>query len=227
MVRARGQIAWHPFESDYNDHFETSDEAVQDVAHIVSALARSLGKRPEDLKIYDPYYCAGNIKDTWRRCGFPQCYNENLDCYAEWANGTEPEYDVIVTNPPFSGEHKEWCIDYCVKSGKPWLLLLPNYCATKNYFSTLTEGHPTFFAIPEAVYQFVHPEGTGHEDCPFHSIWMGSFREKQVNVLSAARRVYTATVKIEESIAKLKQDNIVPGKRPNPKQRKKLRAMQG
>ena len=219
----RGRIAPHPFEADYNDHFETSDEAVHDIAYIIEALARSLGKEPSKLRIYDPYYCNGSIVGTWTRAGFPRCYNENEDCYKVWEEGTEPEYDCIITNPPYSGQHKEWCIRHCVESGKPWLLLLPNYCATKQYFTSLIGGAPAFFIIPNNAYIFTHPEGTGYDDSPFHSIWMGSMNRHHANVLSAARRNYAAPLKVEESIEKLKEDKIVPGKRMNPKQRAKLR----
>jgi hypothetical protein len=38
-------------------------------------------------------------------------------------------YDVLVTNPPYSADHKERALGFCLASAKPWLLLLPNYVA--------------------------------------------------------------------------------------------------
>ena len=80
---------------------------------------------------------------------------------------TVPEYDVLVTNPPFSDEHKEDILRFALSSARPWwedgwmdqhttewhvrvsclsvclstsFLLLPNYVATKGYFRELQHG---------------------------------------------------------------------------------------
>lgn len=47
-------------------------------------------------------------------------------------NGTVPEHDVLVTNPPFSGDHVPKILSFCAHQGaKPWFLLLPNYVYLK------------------------------------------------------------------------------------------------
>ena len=46
-------------------------------------------------------------------------------------NKTIPKFDVLLTNPPYSKDHKEKIINYCSKLNKPWMLLLPNYIANK------------------------------------------------------------------------------------------------
>ena len=41
-----------------------------------------------------------------QRLGFESVYNRNEDFYAAIEAGHTPEHDVLVTNPPYSGEHK-------------------------------------------------------------------------------------------------------------------------
>lgn len=39
---------------------------------------------------------------------------------------------MLVTNPPFSGEHVPKILSFCARQGaKPWLLLMPNYVYLK------------------------------------------------------------------------------------------------
>jgi len=44
------------------DHCETPPEAYTHIACWLRAIAKRLNKQPEDLKIYDPYFCAGAVK---------------------------------------------------------------------------------------------------------------------------------------------------------------------
>ena len=69
-----------------------------------------------------------------KQLGFPNVVNRNRDFYTDIKNGQVPEFDCLVSNPPFSGDHKERCLKFCVGTGKPWALLLPNYVANKLYF---------------------------------------------------------------------------------------------
>ena len=104
-----------------------------------------------------------------------------------------PEYDVLVTNPPFSGTHKEKCLKQCVAMKRGWLVLLPSYCATKSYMGQAlfgvgaSGGKPrgkegnertadshsrlesgVFYAVPSTRYEFQHPEGF----CAYVPMWM-------------------------------------------------------
>jgi hypothetical protein len=58
------------FEVDYNDHFETPPVAYSDIVPMLKELATSLGKLPEDLIIYDPYYCQGAMVRILAELGF-------------------------------------------------------------------------------------------------------------------------------------------------------------
>ena len=47
---------------------------------------------------------------------------------------------MLITNPPYSGEHKQRLLDYLQLWQKPFLLLLPVYVATKSYWKTFIQG---------------------------------------------------------------------------------------
>lgn len=49
----------------------------------------------------------------------PTSHNANA------ATGKLPEFDVLVTNPPFSGDHIERTLAFALACRKPWFLLLP------------------------------------------------------------------------------------------------------
>ena len=75
--------------------------------------------------------------------GFTGLVHENRDFYADVKSGQVPEYDILITNPPYSADHKERILAYVRGTGKPWALLLPNYVATKQYYTEmLVTGQP-------------------------------------------------------------------------------------
>jgi hypothetical protein len=70
----------------------------------------------EQLRIYDPYYCKGRVCQLLGElgCNADRVINENRDFYADIAAGTTPEHDILLTNPPYSGEHKTKLLEYLV-----------------------------------------------------------------------------------------------------------------
>jgi len=189
-----------PFPTDYLDHFETSLDAIKDIEPMLVRLAHALGKSKAQLVVYDPYFCQGGIRKHYEALGLMNLVHENRDFYADIAGGRVPEYDILVTNPPYSEDHKERILAFCAESGKPWALLMPNYVANKQYYSDIVlqlgsqkqgggggkeqSGHaatsssspqgpssPPFFMVPNVKYEYAHPEGTGHSSSPFFSIW--------------------------------------------------------
>lgn len=63
--------------------------------------------------------------------GFDNVYNRMEDFYAKIASNSLPEYDVLVTNPPYSGDHFRRICEFCRASDKPYFLLLPNFVYIK------------------------------------------------------------------------------------------------
>ncbi|GLC44227.1 hypothetical protein PLESTB_000754800 [Pleodorina starrii] len=177
LAKQRVDKEFWSFEVDYNDHFETSKEAVQDIEPILHVLSKKLKKSPSKLAIYDPFFCKGGIRRHYEQLGFNNFIHRNRDFYQDVDSGNLPPYDILVTNPPYSADHKERILEFCLRSGKPWALLLPNYVATKAYFSELLDTSCTapsqrpFFLTPRVRYSYDHPEGTGHTESPFFSIW--------------------------------------------------------
>ena len=46
-----------------------------------------------------------------------------------------PDFDVLVTNPPFSGDNMERALAYAASCGKPWALLMPDFVSRKAYYA--------------------------------------------------------------------------------------------
>jgi len=129
-LRHRGFLSQWAFETNYNDHFETSESAYSDITPVLRRVAlqrlgsthrtRKKRKRAEAnspeigdrvarrLVLYDPYYCQGHMRDALSAFGFcrERIINENRDFYADIAEGRVPTYDALVTNPPYSADHK-------------------------------------------------------------------------------------------------------------------------
>jgi hypothetical protein len=135
---------------DYNDHFETPSVAYGDLVPYLITVCASLGKEPGALVIYDPYYCQGAMKEHLAHWGFTTVINENRDFYADVAASACPAYDVLVTNPPFSGEHKQRLLDFLGARDMPFALLLPTYTAAKRYWRDFAALNGDFTALPAA-----------------------------------------------------------------------------
>ena len=84
------------------DHAESPLEAYTHLAPVLRRLAQAMRKDPENLKIYDPFFCAGTMKEHLRATGFPNVYNRKEDFYQVVKAGMVPEHDVVVPFPPLS-----------------------------------------------------------------------------------------------------------------------------
>ena len=70
--------------------------------------------------------------------GFTNVHNECEDFYARLRAQDCPDHDVLLTNPPYSSDHLQKIIRHVTASGKPWLLLVPNFVYTKEYYRSAT-----------------------------------------------------------------------------------------
>ncbi len=190
----------YPYKVDYNDHFETPMVAYEDILPILDALCplsrRGVGGESEDNKyrekarskqvLYDPYYCDGKAASFLAQLGFENVRHEKRDFYKDIKNNEIPLHHTLITNPPYSGDHKERCVRFAVdnlrnnsESPIPFLILMPNYIACRNHFRSaiLSEANSTkdpldiFYVVPSNPYEYEHPDGTGKEIPPFASIW--------------------------------------------------------
>eukprot|EP00979_Chaetoceros_neogracilis_P004227 scaffold746_cov293-Chaetoceros_neogracile.AAC.15 len=188
----------YSFQVDDTDHCETPIQAYRDIQVILDRLVKSLNKTRSTLKIYDPYYCDGGVKEKLASYGFTSVINQNRDFYDDIDQKATPEYDVLVTNPPYSGVHLEKVLDFCSKSAnlqKPFLLLLPHFVYTKDYYKralSSTVSTSMFFLIPEIRYSYIPPswveakmgskalENGKTKTSPFPSFWYCQTPEEMI-----------------------------------------------
>mmetsp|Transcript_24763 Transcript_24763/g.52532 ORF Transcript_24763/g.52532 Transcript_24763/m.52532 type:complete len:423 (-) Transcript_24763:18-1286(-) len=217
--------------------------------------------------LYDPYYCAGRaailLRETFRRNDKSRnkhkirVQHEKRDFYADIQRNALPAYDIFITNPPYSSNHKERALEFAVsqlkRHNKPFFLLMPNYVATKDYFKKIVLGDGkirTVYVTPAESYEYDHPEGTGKDVVPFRSVWFcglsydNSSDKKEGNggkggktpewirsVIGAFAKFHSSSsVQQRPRISTSLQELICTGgvsgdRRPNPRQRKKMRQL--
>ena len=180
------------------DHAETPAAAYSDIEPLLTDYAAILGKRKKDLQIYDPYYCAGAVKRHLREKGFSSVYNEPEDFYKTIKEHKVPVHDVIVTNPPFSGDHIARLFDFLHVNGKPFLVLLPQYEHKRSAFMEVVKlGHSPFFIAPKhTAYSFTAPsdlptdvtshrtEGSSVVPGHFQCVWFADFGADNAAILA-------------------------------------------
>lgn len=132
--RHHGFLSQWNFETNYNDHFETPQTAYKHILPLLQATASTLqhraAKRKRDasdaaaapiaqnalghLTVYDPYFCQGKICEALAALGVPRerVLNANRDFYADANQRAWPSHDVLVTNPPYSSDHKQRLLDF-------------------------------------------------------------------------------------------------------------------
>lgn len=184
---APGPTQRHTFAAEDDDHCETPAEAYDDITAALNWVAQKRGVTSRELRIYDPYYCAGAVVRNLTRRGFPRVHNKNEDFYAAIDSGSTPEYDVLVTNPPYSKDHIERILRFCVSSGKPWFLLVPNFVYVNPYYTKAMDeakANP-FYLVPTTRYWYTAPTGARENKAPrtspFLSFWYCDLAQPDVN----------------------------------------------
>mmetsp|Transcript_32917 Transcript_32917/g.49609 ORF Transcript_32917/g.49609 Transcript_32917/m.49609 type:complete len:365 (-) Transcript_32917:33-1127(-) len=244
--------AGFPYPVDYNDHFETPQRAYADIYPLLQyCLQKQKKSNNEEAIIYDPYFCTGTaatlmeqtFKSNKDKSPLPspvRIHHKKADFYVDVKQNKFPQYDILVTNPPYSSNHKERCLEFAVnqlkRNGRPFFLLMPNYVSTKEYWRKITQNIQVVFIAPSTShpYEYNHPEGTGHEKSPFESVWFcGVSGNEDMKALKDAfikfHSKHTTSTPIPrwaDSLQGLIQVGGVSGeKRKNPRQRKKMRLL--
>lgn len=140
-----------PYKADYNDHFETPEVAYRDILPLLDSIQPSRDKHC----IYDPYFCNGRTKTLLMGIGFENVKHECRDFYKDIENDQVPKHDTLITNPPYSDQHKEQCIEFALEQlrskNRPFFALMPNYVAAREYYrkqveTTVSTPHLSYFA---------------------------------------------------------------------------------
>ena len=237
------------------DHMESGDAAVRDICTVLRPLATTLGKsRPAQLRLWDPYYCQGSVKDTYARNGFPLCHNEPEDFYAVIKGDELPAHDVLVSNPPFSGQHIQRAMDFCVRHSTPWALLLPTHVLERPWWSGVAtrlrkvgKVAPVFVAPARERYSFdncyTKDEAAGAATdsnttkttvAPLETIWiiggltpaMGAVLRLNFNSAGGARECVLAH-SLDELPRRIRKVHVYAQRRAATKNEKKQRKQNG
>jgi hypothetical protein len=221
---------WKP---DYNDHFETPLVAYEDILPLLDGLKPKMRNR-KDHVVYDPYYCNGRTAVLLHQLGFENVVHAKRDFYKDVEGNKVPQHDTLITNPPYSDQHKERCLEICLQQfrdhGRPFFLLMPNYVAARSYFRRILGDSidDIAFLVPSIPYEYDHPEGTGHEISPFSSLWfcgVGNVQELKEHWNAHQWKLDRGRPTFATSINELEELSAIPTeKRPNPRQRKKRKA---
>lgn len=171
----------YPYPVDEADHCETTFTSYELILPLLEYLAKALNKTKENLKIYDPYYCEGSMVEVMHSLGFMDVYNRKEDFYSRITARNLPPYDILITNPPYSGSHIEMLTDFLYNehdATKPFFLLMPNFVYAKDYFNKLllSTRHAVFFVLPISRIQYSTPKGrrqlkSAKYTSPFVSFW--------------------------------------------------------
>ena len=208
-----GSNNFYDYDVDYNDHFETPLAAYQDILpvmmHVMVSSNNSTGNvarlsNPNHWTVYDPYYCNGRTSTLLQQhLGIGTVIHEKRDFYRDIQNKTLPEdYDIFLTNPPYSDDHKQKCLEFCIQNvwythRRPFFLLMPAYVAARQYYrKMISDGgggtsvveDDIMYVVPSTQYKYDHPEGTGYDLSPFDSLWfccvgrdnVSSFKQKSL-----------------------------------------------
>jgi hypothetical protein len=148
----------YPYTVNDDDHCETPVEAYSDISTFLSRISVMVKKTNETLQIFDPYHCEGSVISRLGSIGFKTVHNEKVDFYASILNDEIPDYDVLVTNPPYSSDHMKKLLKFCAESKKPWFLLLPNYVYLKDYYVPSLQDQKPFYVAPKKRYMYTTPK---------------------------------------------------------------------
>jgi hypothetical protein len=165
----------YSYVTDDADHCETPLDAYEHIATLLDRLIS--GKARSSLRIYDPYFCEGGVVQRLGSLGFTNVYNRKEDFYAAIVQGTTPDFDVLVTNPPYSGDNISRLLDFCLASRKPWFLLVPNWVYTKNYYARILCGGSSYiYVAPKKRYLYLTVKGRRQQKSskytsPFVTFW--------------------------------------------------------
>ena len=194
-----------PYPTNPDDHCETPLQSYKDILPILNELCKSDGGRTDSMKIYDPYYCDGSVVKHLSSLGFDSVYNKKEDCYAIWISNSEPRYNVLLTNPPYSEDHLERLMNHVASPSfdKPWLLLMPQWVHKKEYYVKATSNKGAkpcnpFYIVPKKRYVYLPPPSfrekkdsdVHKKSSPFVSMWYcwGGTDRRNEELMNAFRK---------------------------------------
>lgn len=191
-----------PFETDADDHCESPLEAYKDIVLFLKDCNDRKSSSAE-IFVYDPYFCNGAVVKNLNSLGFSNVHNRKEDCYKVWGSSSYPSHDVLVTNPPYSGNHIERLMEHVTSKSfgnRPWMLLMPQWVHKKDYYISKTKGIRPFYLIPRKRYVYLPPPSfreskksdVHKKSSPFVSMWFiwgGTTQQNERWLSTISRRI--------------------------------------
>lgn len=124
--------------SSVNDNYMTPKYAWENIKHYI----------PQKKLIWEPFYGNGESGNFLEELGF-RVIHKPIDFFNDL---TLPQFDIIVTNPPFS--KCRTIVPRLKQIGKPFILLLPCVKIFTNYFRENFQGEGLQIIIPRSRIHF-------------------------------------------------------------------------
>jgi hypothetical protein len=121
-----------------NDDYETTEE----IWKMVYPYMKNFDS------LYEPFYCSGKSGEILKSFGF-NVIHQDEDFFT---NYMRHDYDLIVSNPPFSIKKKVF--DVLHKINKPFIMISPVSIITKLFFREKYEDEDITILIPQRRLQF-------------------------------------------------------------------------
>ncbi len=117
------------------------------------------------ISLYEPFYCSGKSGEILKSFGF-NVIHQDEDFFT---NYMRHDYDLIVSNPPFSIKKKVF--DTLHKINKPFIMISPVSIITKLFFREKYEDEDITILIPLRRLQF-SKKGEDLNRCWFDCIFV-------------------------------------------------------
>jgi hypothetical protein len=115
---------------------------------------------PRDKCVWDPFFNTGQIRNYYIKNKI-KFIHDDRDAF-----NYLPEYDILVSNPPFS--IKKDCFKLALQLGKPFAYLVPLDTIERQYWTEMFKDKDFTLIIPKKRIKFTESNMT----CPFKLIWI-------------------------------------------------------
>ena len=116
--------------------------------------------------IYEPFYCSGLSKQYLNELGYKNVIHVDEDFYD---NYDKYEYDIIISNPPYSNKKKVF--DTLKQINKPFIMIVPVSTITKKFFRDKFKDDDISMLIPNKRLQF-SKKGNKLSRCWFDTLFL-------------------------------------------------------
>ena len=141
------------------------------------ALEEALCGLSRQYTVWDPFFCHGRSQIYIEDLGFKvaptikHCGKGQIPCECLMR---PPQYDVMVTNPPFT--RLEAFTKWTLQQHKPAIVLYPTTVVSKDWFQEAVSGVNALYHVPEEEICFIR-DGIEEPNVNFTSCWVYLFTE--------------------------------------------------